>query len=187
MRKLTSCSSCLRRIKDWRPSTERRYHLTPVLFSTLPLHSLLLHILVSHQHIPGLPSAAVLQLQSDHSGGSSAVPGCHHKTWGPSSVSEPNGWNVWCPDTWKNQTQPLSTGRALSWELGRLWDNSLHWNLWAPPVQNVLWKTHESTWQFWLRATSTAFVPGFKQQLKDWQNFLTIQSVLYQESAQENQ
>lgn len=105
MRKLTSCSSCLRRIKDWRPSTERRYHLTPVLFSTLPLHSLLLHILVSHQHIPGLPSAAVLQLQSDHSGGSSAVPGCHHKTWGPSSVSEPNGWNVWCPDTWKNQTQ----------------------------------------------------------------------------------
>lgn len=99
MRKQTSCSSSE---ENKRPKTfHRKYHLILVLFSTLPVHSLLLHILVSHQHIPSLPSAAALQPQSDHSGGSSAVPGCHHKIWGPSSVSEPNGWNVWCPDTWK--------------------------------------------------------------------------------------
>jgi len=56
---------------------------------------------VSHQHIPALLSAAELQPQWDHFGGSSAVPGCHHRIWGPSSVSEPSALNVWCPDTWK--------------------------------------------------------------------------------------
>lgn len=58
----------------------RKYQLMLVLLSaTLPVHSLLLHILVSHQHIPSLLFAAELQPQLDHFGGSSVVPGCHHR------------------------------------------------------------------------------------------------------------
>lgn len=185
MRKLISCSSCPRRTKDWKPSTESI--ISHLSCSVLCLFTHFCFIFWCHINIS---QASLLQ------------PRCNLNQITPEIVqqllvaitrfeaqvlfpSQMDGMrDVLIPG---KSNQPLSTGRALPWKLGKLWDNGLHWELWAPPVQNVLWKTHESMWQFWLRATSTAFVPVFKEQFEDWQNLLTVQSVIYQEPAQENQ
>lgn len=185
MRKLISCSSCLRRTKDWRTPTESI--ISHLSCSVLRLFTHFCFIFWCHINIS---QASLLQ------------PCCNLNQITPEVVQQflvaiarfeaqvlfPSQMDGMCDVLIPGKSSPAfeyrqSTALGAGQALGQ----------WSPLTAMSSTSAQCSLKDTWKHVAVLAqsnqhyFVPGFKEQFKDWQNFLTVQSVIYQEPAQENQ